>query len=322
MTTPAIRITRLTAERWGRLSIPQRWLVLCRAPVLLLTLQVVVLAGLFACSIDEPDPALWLLCLTALVLAHATNNLLNDYVDYQREIDDKTYFRLQYGSHPLAEGFIAPAEFWIYCGTTGFTALALAGVSVALSGLPALVPAILGAFFLLFYTWPLKTLGLGELAVYLCWGPAMMTGTGYVITGTWSTGMLLFSLVAGLGPALVIFGKHIDKCEQDSARAVGTLPVRIGESRARWLVIVMAALMFAGLSLLVIAGHMPVWSALCVLSAPAARTLVIQCLKPRPSVPPAVENAPYWPLWYSVSAFNFNIQFGFWLGIGLAIDLI
>ena len=33
-----------------------------------------------------------------------------------------------------------------------------------------------GAFFVLFYTWPLKGLGLGEVAVLVVWGPLMIGG--------------------------------------------------------------------------------------------------------------------------------------------------
>ena len=43
---------------------------------------------------------------------------------------------------------------------------------------------------MLFYTWPLKYIGLGELAVILVWGPLMIGGGYYVHhraveTGTW-----------------------------------------------------------------------------------------------------------------------------------------
>ncbi len=34
-----------------------------------------------------------------LVLAHATNNLLNDVVDYVKGVDKGNYFRIKYGAH-------------------------------------------------------------------------------------------------------------------------------------------------------------------------------------------------------------------------------
>ena len=42
----------------------------------------------------------------------------------------------------------------------------------------------LGAFFVLFYTWPLKYIAMGELAVLIVWGPLMIGGGYYVLTGS------------------------------------------------------------------------------------------------------------------------------------------
>ena len=46
----------------------------------------------------------WFLCTLGLLLAHATNNLLNDYTDSRRGIDSGNYFRNQYGAHVLEDG--------------------------------------------------------------------------------------------------------------------------------------------------------------------------------------------------------------------------
>jgi 1,4-dihydroxy-2-naphthoate octaprenyltransferase len=43
----------------------------------------------------------------------------------------------------------------------------------------------MGAFFVLFYTWPLKYLALGEVAVLLVWGPLMIGGGYYVLAHEW-----------------------------------------------------------------------------------------------------------------------------------------
>ena len=90
-----------------------------------------------------------------------------------------------------------------------------------------------GAFFVLFYTWPLKYYGLGEPAVLLVWGPLMLGGTYYVVAGQWSWPVIWFSLLYALGPTSVLFGKHIDKIDLDEEKRVHTLPVLLGEARAR-----------------------------------------------------------------------------------------
>jgi 1,4-dihydroxy-2-naphthoate octaprenyltransferase len=111
-----------------------------------------------------------------------------------------------------------------------------------------------GAFFVLFYTWPLKYLGLGEPAVLLVWGPLMVGGTCYVISGVWNETIVWLSLLYALGPTTVLFGKHIDKLELDRAKGVRTLPVLLGEPLARRFVQGMLILQYAGCLALVVAG--------------------------------------------------------------------
>jgi 1,4-dihydroxy-2-naphthoate octaprenyltransferase len=72
-----------------------------------------------------------------------------------------------------------------------------------------------GAFFVLFYTWPLKYIAMGEIAVLLVWGPLMIGGGYYVLTGGWDWNVTIASIPYVLGVTTVIFGKHIDKLKVD-----------------------------------------------------------------------------------------------------------
>ncbi len=55
-----------------------------------------------------------------------------------------------------------------------------------------------------------------------------------MITGHWDWNVIIASLPYALGPTTVIFGKHIDKLEQDKAKGIRTLPVLLGETSARY----------------------------------------------------------------------------------------
>ena len=46
----------------------------------------------------------YVLLVIGLVMAHATNNLLNDLTDYSRGVDRDNYYRTQYGPQPLEQG--------------------------------------------------------------------------------------------------------------------------------------------------------------------------------------------------------------------------
>ena len=97
----------------------------------------------------------------------------------------------------------------------------------------------MGAFFLLFYTWPLKGMAMGEIAVLIVWGPLMIGGGHYVLTYQWNWFVVIASLPYVLGVTTVIFGKHIDKLEMDKAKGIHTLPVVIGEKTSRYAVLAM-----------------------------------------------------------------------------------
>ena len=106
-----------------------------------------------------------------------------------------------------------------------------------------------------FYVAPpirLKHHGLGEPGVFLVWGPLMVGGTFLAATGTIAPWVLLASVPYALLVTSVLFGKHIDKIEADAKLGVRTLPVILGEARARvvgqWLMILFYPLTIAAVA--------------------------------------------------------------------------
>ena len=227
-------IPHVSKEEWQRLDIISRWLIATRAAVLIMTFLSGAFAGLFAFRAGLFQFWPWLLVTLGLILAHATNNLLNDYTDYVRGVDQDNYYRAQYGPQPLVHGLLTKRGLLSYAAVTGLLALVIGLGLVFYRGGFTLLFLGLGAFFVLFYTWPLKYIALGELAVLIVWGPLMIGGGYYVITGAWDWSVVIASLPYALGVTGVIFGKHIDKYEQDKARRIYTLPVVIGEKAARF----------------------------------------------------------------------------------------
>lgn len=300
---------KLTPDEWGQLDVIARWLIATRASVLFMTFMSAALGGLLAAADGVFDWTIWSICCLGLVFAHATNNLLNDYTDSRRGIDRDNYYRNQYGVHVLEDGLLTPRRFWGYVGFTGGVAIALGLWLVwARSGL-TLDLMLAGAFFVLFYTWPLKYYGLGEPAVLLVWGPLMVGGTYYVMAGSWSWDVTWLSLLYALGPTSVLFGKHIDKLDLDEAKDVRTLPVILGEARARSWVIGMLVLQYLGCVGLVVSGRAH-WLLLVVLVNVPVLVRLLRAF--RASKPPAApEGYPeqIWPLWFSAFAFDHTRKF-------------
>ena len=247
-------IPKIDKAEWDRLDIISRWLISTRAAVLIMTFVSATIAGILAFGAGKFNLLYYLLLVIGLVFAHATNNLLNDLTDYDRGVDRDNYFRTQYGPQALEQGLMTRRELLTYAAVTGLIALAAGAYLVWLHGWLALALLAAGAFFVLFYTWPLKYIGLGEIAVILVWGPLMIGGGYFVITGQWDWNVALAGLPYALGPTTVIFGKHIDKLREDKAKGIHTLPVIIGEKAARYTVMAMMALQYLLVIALVITG--------------------------------------------------------------------
>ncbi|RLU02860.1 MAG: prenyltransferase [Ketobacter sp.] len=310
---------RLTDEQWQQLDPVGRWLICVRASVLLMTFSSSILAGILALYFNVMDWGLWLLVTLGLCLAHATNNLINDATDYWRGIDKEEYFRNQYGVQPLARGLISRSGMLLLIGGTGLSALGIGLVLLWLRGELVLHLLLAGCFFVLFYTWPLKKWGLGEPAVLLVWGPLMVGGGYYVISGEWSWLVALISIPYALGPTCVLFGKHIDKRAADAAKGVRTLPVMLGDIRARRWVHYMLVAQYAIVVLLVVMNYLP-WPALFVLfGLKSARAMWRVYSKTTPESKPERYPESVWPLWFSAYAFAHTRLFGGWLFLGLLV---
>ncbi|HSV86653.1 MAG TPA: prenyltransferase, partial [Levilinea sp.] len=188
-------------------------------------------------------------------------------------------------------------------------------------GVLALILLLAGIFFVLFYTYPLKYVGLGEIAVIIVWGPLMIGGGYYVLTGQWDWNVTIASLPYALGPTLVIFGKHIDKLMEDRARRIFTLPVILGEKAARMITLAMMAVQYLAVVYLIIAGFFSPLILVVFLSLRNLPRVWRMFTKPKPDQAP--ENYPpdTWPLWFVASAFYHNRSFGMVFLLGLALEL-
>lgn len=303
-------IPRITREEWDGLDIISRWLIATRAAVLIMTFISAAIAGLLAARAGMLSWWRWVLLIIGLVFAHATNNLLNDYTDFKKGVDKDNYFRTQYGPQPLEQGLITTRQLFAYAAVTGAIALAAGIPLVIYGGWLAAGLLAAGVFFVLFYTFPLKYIGLGEIAVILVWGPLMVGGGYYVITHVWDWNVVIASLPFALGATSVIFGKHIDKLTEDKAKHIHTLPVIIGEKAARIVALLVFILQYALVVYLVATGYFH-WITLFVLLAVYYLIRPFRMyLKPRPSEPPADLQEGVWPMWFVAAAFYHNRAYG------------
>ena len=314
-------------KEWDALDVVSKWLIATRSAVTLVTVYSCIIAGLLAWRDGNFSWLPFIILTLGLFIAHGTNNLLNDYTDYTRGVDKDNYFRTQYGVHPLVQGFFTKPQQIRWFMVSGVLAT-LAGIyALFQTGFDSKVIGlfVFGAIVLLAYTYPFKYWGLGELAIFLIWGPIMIGGvylTLALINGG-DTGNLwnvvLAGIPYGLGVASINIAKHIDKHDPDKAKGVGTFPVRVGEKAARRVDQVSLILIYVVIAYLVFVPRYFTPVMLIVFLAFKHALTAIKVLNtPRPAQPP--QGFSYWPTWFSAFAFNHNRQFGGWLILGLIAD--
>ena len=320
-------IPQVSKEEWDELDLISKWLISTRAAVLIMTFLSAVLAGLFSLHDGHAiSPLAWFMLALGLVLAHAANNIFNDYTDYVRGIDKDNYYRTQYGPQPVADGLMTKRQHLTYFGSTAFLALLCGIFLIVINGNDPLIWLLLGLgiVFVLFYTWPMKGLGLGEIAVLLVWGPLMIGGGYYVLTGEWVWNVVWASLPYVLGVTTVIFGKHIDKRAIDKAKKIYTLPVLIGEKFARYTVLLMMVLPYALVVYLIAIRYFTPVMLVVFIAVNQFLKIYPQFLKPKPESRPEgfPEGQGGWPLFFAPQAFVNNRAFGLWFMLGLIADML
>src|SRR5262245_11771689 len=270
----------------GRLDPVSKWLYLTRAGVLPMTLVSGALAGLLAVYREADVAWGWFgLAWLGIVLAHMANNLMNDLFDLEVGTDREEYPRNLYSPHPVLSGVISRRGLALCALVVNLLGLTIMITLTVARGWPILAFALSGFLLSAAYTAPplrLKKRGLGEPTVLIVWGPLMVGGTYYAATGEIPGAVILASLPYALLCTTVLMGKHIDKIPWDAPDGTHTLPVLLGEARARAVTKAMFVGFYALILALVIAQILPVAALLVLLSLPVMKRAWEAYSQPKP----------------------------------------
>jgi 1,4-dihydroxy-2-naphthoate octaprenyltransferase len=301
-----------------------RWLLITRACVFSMTITSALIGGLLAAATaPETRWGYFALAVVGLVLAHATNNMINDYFDTIGGVDTEAYVRTQYAPHPLFSNLISKEGLIATIIACNLADLAIGIWLMAARGWPVAAFALAGLFISVFYVAPplkLKHHGLGEPGVFIVWGPLMIGGTYYVTAGTLPSWIWLASVPYALVVTTVLIGKHVDKYEQDGSRGIRTLPVILGREFSLRLNQILMASFYAIVGLLVLRGTLGPGVLLVAFAIPRLLTVLRAYGQPPPPGPPP--GYRLWPLWYVSLAFYHNRLAGGLFVLGLVVNLL
>jgi 1,4-dihydroxy-2-naphthoate octaprenyltransferase len=228
---------------------------------------------------------LYLLALIGAVMMHAASNLINDHDDVLHGVDAPDVPTARYRPHPLMEGRIGVeqvrrAAYLLYAlaALIGIYLAAVRGWTVFWIGLVGTAAGLTYTAAPLKY----KYKALGEVSVFLMWGPLMVSGAYFVQRQALSLEALAISLPFGVLVALVLLANNIRDIPYDRRKGIVTLAIVMGERQGLrlYLALVVAAyLAVVGMSLL---GPLQAWSLIVLLSVPLALKLLRQMARDVP----------------------------------------
>ena len=177
---------------------------------------------------------LYLATLIGTVFLHAATNLINDYYDVQSGVDTPEVATAQYRPHPLVEGKLEAGQVraasYILYGLSILIGIYLA----ATRGWALMWIGLTGAFASLTYTAPpfkYKYSALGEISVFLMWGPLMVAGAFFVQRQEFNINAFWISLPFGVLVALVLLANNIRDIKHDRDKGILTLAIVLGQQK-------------------------------------------------------------------------------------------
>lgn len=188
----------------------------------------------------------WAPVLAALIgatLIQVGTNLANDYFDFKKGAD--TEARLG-PARVTQKGWVSPAQVAFGAALAFGLAVAVGGYLVAVAGTPVVWIGVASILSGVLYTGgprPLGYLGLGDVFVFVFFGPVAVCGTYYVQSLTVSTLCMWASIPIGLLATAILVVNNLRDRETDALANKRTLAVRLGATGARleYLFLVMGA---------------------------------------------------------------------------------
>ena len=264
-------------NKHSKMSKAKAILLLLRLPFLTVTLGAVFVGTAFAWwHTHRFNLGLFLLTLAGASFLHIACNVANDYFDFKSGNDASNRNALvpfSGGSRMVLDGHVKPAEALVV--SLVFAALGSAiglYLNAVSRGNVILLIGIAAVFFVFSYNgFPVRLVnrGLGEIAIFLAWGPLMVIGAYYVqanvLRSFWP---LMAAVPSGILTTLVLLINEFADKEADVLTGRKTWVILYGFKNSLIIYFLLALCCYLAVLAGVIFGGWPIWSLIVLASLP------------------------------------------------------
>ncbi len=221
----------------------------------------------------------WLYLIMALigsVSIHAASNMFNDYFDYKKNVDREG----TYGSSGLLVEKILTPKTLLKGAIILFLlsmAIGLYFLAVLPNKITFLMIILTGGFLGFFYTAgpvALKYKALGDIAVFIAFGPAMVLGAYFIQTHIFSWTPVLYALPIAFIVVAILHGNNIRDMENDKAANIKTVAINLGLNKAKTMYYSLIMLSYLSVITLVLLYKLPWFTLIIFFSLPVSLRLI------------------------------------------------
>jgi len=251
------------------------WFKAARAPFLVVSFIPCLVGGAMAYASGTFDWTIFIIATIGIVMAHSAADFIDDYFDFKTgNLGNK---EKQFHDSPLIDRKVTAGQVlfaFLLC-----LAIALAcGIYLLLTvGMPVITMTLIGTFIVLFYTSPplkLNYRGLGETMLFIAFGPLIVFGVYYVLTGNMEWAPLIAGIPLGIFTMNVGLVSNTFDYLDDVESNKKAIPVRFGQANAVKLLRIVSFVSYIVIILGVVAKLLPVWTLISILPLPLSLQVV------------------------------------------------
>ncbi len=270
MTDVSINFTGLNTQKL------QTWILALRAPFFTASIVPLLLGMTIAFHETKIfDLGLGLLTLISGIAIQAGTNLANDYYDQSADVINANFTQFNGGSRMIQNDIIAPRTI-LTAALISFIVGIVTAIIILINTqgwflLIFLALAVLLGFFYTALPLSFSYKGLGEIAVFVGFGPLGIYAAYYIQLGHINSSILLIaSIPVALLISMVLFLNEFQDHEADSAAGKRTLVVSIGKKKSIKVYTIGMIVSYAFLTLAVFVFSLPIVLLLPLLTLPIA----------------------------------------------------
>lgn len=227
-----------------------------------------IVAFLYTWHVYPESHQNWVLGVVAIVGAvifHAGGNLISDYFDFKHGVDREGVP----GTDNLTSGRFAPKQIFVYGSVFILVGIIIGLILVYLTGMILLWIGLVGTVGTIFY-YKFKSKALGDLIIFLLYGPTITLGVGYVMHGAIDWNLLYVCVPIAFITVNILHSNNTRDIRSDRYADIKTFAMMIGVKASVIQYILLTVLSYVSIIAMIVFNILPLTALVTLLTIPIA----------------------------------------------------